>query len=326
MPSLSTKTLEAALLGFAVGDALGVPVEFRHRSELRRDPVKDMRGFQVHCQPPGTWSDDSALSFQLIENLIEGYDPEKLGQRFVGWYLRGEWSAHGICFDIGISTSNALRRIDQGIPALKAGENGEYSNGNGALMRIWPLAFSLLNEPALSVRYRWIREVSNLTHGHVRSAIGCLLYVEVLRHLLLGLEKHDAYQLARAETSAFLIPLPTPADELELFRRVLDGNIAELPETEIYSSGYVVHTLEAALWSFLTTNTYKTATLRAVNLGDDTDTVGALTGVLAAVTYGTTSIPAAWRKVLARPDDIRELAGRFALFLTKNNAPARLSS
>jgi len=315
MPTLSTKLLEAALLGFAVGDALGVPVEFRHRSELRRDPVKDMRGFQVHCQPPGTWSDDSALSFQLIENLIEGYDPEKLGQRFVGWYLRGEWSAHEHCFDIGVSTSKALRRIEHGIPAREAGENGEYSNGNGALMRVWPLAFLLLDEPDLSVRYRWIREVSNLTHRHVRSAIGSLLFAEVLRQLLLGVEKSEAYRLARQETSAFLTLLPVPADELELFRRVLDGNIAELPETEIYSSGYVVHTLEAALWSFLTTTNYKAATLRAVNLGDDTDTVGALTGLLAAVAYGTASIPAAWRKVLARHDDIRDLAGRFADWL-----------
>lgn len=319
---MQKKITEAALLGFAVGDALGVPVEFRHRSELRRDPVTNMRGFQVHCQPPGTWSDDSALSFQLIENLMEGYDPEKLGQRFVGWYLRGEWSAHGHCFDIGVSTSKALRRIEQGIPALEAGENEEYSNGNGALMRVWPLAFSLLDEPNLGTRYRWIRDVSNLTHRHVRSAIGSLLYVEVLRHLLLGLEKHDAYRLAREETSAFLTTQAVPADELELFHRVLTGNIADLPETEIYSSGYVVHTLEAALWAFLTTTTYKTALLRAVNLGDDTDTVGSLTGVLAAVTYGTASIPAAWRKVLARHDDIRELAGRFALFLTtKSSSP-----
>jgi ADP-ribosylglycohydrolase len=312
---LSPKTIEAALVGFAVGDALGVPVEFRHRSELRRDPVTGMRGFQVHHQPPGTWSDDSALTFQLVENLMEGYDPETLGRRFVHWFLHGDWSARGNCFDIGIATRSALHRIEQGTPALEAGESGEYSNGNGALMRILPLAFTLLKEENQAKRFEKVREVARITHGHVRSAMGSFFFVEIVRQLLRGLDKHEAYRVARLETADFLVKLPAPASELDLYRRVLFGNIAELPETEIYSSGYVIHTLEAALWSFLTTDNFRDATLRAVNLGDDTDTVAALTGGLAGIAYGPKSIPANWLTVLARLDDIRDLARRFAEWL-----------
>ena len=312
---LPIQTIEAALVGFAVGDALGVPVEFRHRSELRRDPVTGMRGYQVHHQPPGTWSDDSALTFQLIENLIEGYEPQQLGERFVRWFTQGEWSARGHCFDIGIATRSALHRIEQGTPALEAGENGEYSNGNGSLMRILPLAFTLLNEVNQVKRFEDVREVARVTHGHIRSAMGSFFFVEIVRQLLRGLDKHEAYRVARLETAEFLVGLPAPAHELDLYHRVLFQNIAELPEAEIYSSGYVIHTLEAALWSFLTTNTFRDATLRAVNLGDDTDTVAALTGGLAGIAYGPKSIPAPWLKVLARLDDIRDLARRFADWL-----------
>jgi ADP-ribosylglycohydrolase len=312
---LPIQTIEAALVGFAVGDALGVPVEFRHRSELRRDPVTGMRGFQVHHQPPGTWSDDSALTFQLIENLIEGYDPQRLGERLVRWFIHGEWSARGHCFDIGIATRSALHRIEQGTPALEAGENGEYSNGNGSLMRILPLAFTLLNAENQTTRFENVREVARITHAHLRSAMGSFFFVEIVRQLLRGHDKHEAYRVARQETADFLVTLPAPAHELELYRRVLFQNVAELPEAEIYSSGYVIHTLEAALWSFLTTDTYRAATLRAVNLGDDTDTVAALTGGLAGIAYGPESIPADWLKVLARLDDIRDLARRFAEWL-----------
>lgn len=313
--SLSLKTIEAAFVGFAVGDALGVPVEFCHRSELRKNPVTGMRGFQVHHQPPGTWSDDSALTFQLVENLIEGYDPQKLGNRFVNWFLHGQWSARGNCFDIGIATRSALHRIEQGTPALEAGETGEYSNGNGSLMRILPLAFTLLHEESQETRFQHVCEVARVTHGHVRSAMGSFFFVEIVRQLLQGLGKYDAYQVARQETADFLTKRPVPAHELDLFSRVLLNDITQLPETEIYSSGYVVHTLEAALWSFLTTNTYRDATLRAVNLGDDTDTVAALTGGLAGIAYGTESIPADWLALLARLDDIRDLARRFADWL-----------
>lgn len=309
------QTIEAALVGFAVGDALGVPVEFRHRSELRRDPVTGMRGFQVHHQPPGTWSDDSALTFQLVENLLEGYDPQRLGERFVRWFTQGEWSARGNCFDIGIATRSALHRIEQGTPALQAGENGEYSNGNGSLMRILPLAFTLLDEESQEARFQHVCEVARVTHGHVRSAMGSFFFVEIVRHLLRGFDKYEAYRLARQETADFLQNRPVPAHELDLFSRVLLNDISQLPETEIYSSGYVIHTLEAALWSFLTTDNYRDATLRAVNLGDDTDTVASLTGAMAGIVYGSDSIPADWLAVLARLDDIRDLAQRFADWL-----------
>lgn len=312
---LLKSTVEASLVGFAIGDALGVPVEFCHRDELRRNPVQGMRAFGVHYQPIGTWSDDSALTFQLVENLVEGYDPHKLARRFLAWYQLGEWSAHGYVFDIGIATRTALHRLEQGISPSLSGEREEYSNGNGALMRILPLAFSLLAEKSRMVRWQTVREVASLTHAHIRSTMGSFAFVEMVRHLLLGHDKQQAYQLTRQETADFLVALPAPASELELFQRVLFQDIGQLPEEEIYSSGYVIHTLEACLWCFLTTDTFKDATLKAVNLGNDTDTVAALTGALAGITYGYDSIPSAWLHALVRIDDIQDLAGRFSNWL-----------
>ncbi|MCY7352060.1 MAG: ADP-ribosylglycohydrolase family protein [Cytophagaceae bacterium] len=312
---LLKSTVEAALVGLAVGDALGVPVEFCHRNILRKNPVKNMRKFGVHYQLAGTWSDDSALTFQLVESLIDGYTPHTLARRFLNWYQQAEWSARGVVFDVGIATGSAMQRLEEGISPTLAGEKDEYSNGNGALMRIIPLAFSLLEEADQTIRWKTVCEIASITHGHIRSAVGSFIFVEMARNLLLGHDKQKAYELTRTETADFLVALPAPASELELFQRVLFQDISTLPEKDIYSSGYVIHTLEACFWCFLTTGSFRVATLKAVNLGDDTDTTAALTGGLAGIAYGYKSIPAVWLEELARLDDIRNLASRFADWL-----------
>lgn len=309
----------AALLGLAVGDALGVPVEFVGREARRRDPVLGMRGYGTHHQPPGTWSDDSSLAFCLAETLATvGYDVADAAQRFVRWQDETYWTAHGNVFDIGIATAEALQRLRRGVAPAQAGGKGEYDNGNGSLMRILPLVFATVDRP-VAERFQATREISSVTHAHIRASIACFIYLEVARHLVRGLDKQAAYEAMQLEVNDFF-KVAGIGSELELrqFHRILEnpyGDYLIQPltayrEAEIKSSGYVVHTLEAALWCLLTHDTYSATVLAAVNLGDDTDTTGAVAGGLAGLAYGEAAIPAEWLGALARRADIEDLAAR----------------
>ncbi len=309
----------AALLGLAVGDALGVPVEFIGREARRRDPVVGMRGYGTHHQPPGTWSDDSSLTFCLAETLAtKGYDLTDAAQRFVRWQDEAYWTAHGAVFDIGIATAEAIQCLRQGIPPQHAGGTGEYSNGNGSLMRILPLVFAIKDQP-VAERFRAVREVSSITHAHIRSAMACFIYIELARQLLLGLDKQAAYSAMQQLVNDFFKTKGIGSElELRQFHRILENTYGEYviqpliacKEVEIKSSGYVVHTLEAALWCLLTHDTYAATVLAAVNLGDDTDTTGAVAGGLAGLAYGEAAMPAEWLAALARRADIEDLAAR----------------
>ncbi|MFT4033870.1 MAG: ADP-ribosylglycohydrolase family protein, partial [Siphonobacter sp.] len=305
--------IQGFLFGTAVGDAMGVPVEFTTRNFLKNKPVEGLRGYGTHHQPAGTWSDDSALTFQTVEAIIQGLNYQQLGNRFLNWYLVGEWTAHGSVFDIGISTRNALDRIEKGVDPVQAGETSELCNGNGSLMRIMPLAFYFqYQELSEQERFEVVRKVSSITHGHIRSSIACYMLVSFAQQLLAGKEKIEAYRAIQQNT---FIEQVCPPDEAELFHRITKEDITQLTEKEIYSSGYVLHSLEAALWSFLTTNSYSEAVLKAVNLADDADTTGSVTGGLAGLYYDFKGIPSEWVQKIARYDDIENLAIRFADFL-----------
>lgn len=299
-----------ALLGVAVGDALGVPVEFKSRTSLERHPVEDMQAFGTHHQPVGTWSDDSSLTFCLAEMLCDGYDLRMLAGLFVNWKEHGYWGAHGRMFDIGIATSEAIDRLGRGVDPVSAGGVSESSNGNGSLMRILPLVFYLRDKP-IEERYDIIRDVSSLTHKHPRSVIACFIYLEMALAILQGKNIQEAYIWICSVTRDWLSENTwISPSELVHFSRVLTGKLSACDQSEILSSGYVVHTLEAAIWCLLTTDNYEQAVLKAVNLGEDTDTTGAVVGGLAGLLYGSESIPAHWRKVLAQRLDIEDLGKR----------------
>ena len=300
------------LLGVAVGDAIGVPVEFQSRTTLRNDPVTGVRAYGSDRQPAGTWSDDSSMTFCLAEMLCEKLDPQDLANRFVNWKNYGYWSPHGEVFDMGIATSAAISRLEQGVEPTMAGGTDEGSNGNGSLMRILPLVFLLRSTESAARRMRLVSGVSSLTHGHPRSVIACYLYLELALAILEGKGKHEAYNAACEQGARFFgnPDQPIYPKEREVFHRFLSGEIAQSGEDHIYSSGYVVHTLEAAVWSLLNSGDYAGAVLKAVNLGEDTDTTGAVVGGLAGLLYGWQSIPADWLAVLARRGDIEDLAKR----------------
>lgn len=307
--------INATLFGVAIGDALGVPVEFQTRKEISKKPVKDMIGFGTHNQPPGTWSDDSSLTFCLAEALTQSFNLTTIGQNFVKWYYQAYWTAHGEVFDVGIATRKAIAGLVEGVRPDLAGGIDVSSNGNGSLMRILPLAF-YIKDRSIHERYELIKQVSSITHAHIRSVIACFYYIEFALQLLNGCSPSVAYINTQSLVSNHLFDLSINPDEIVLFDRLLKHNIAESSEDDILSSGYVVHTLEASIWCLLTTNSYETAVLKAINLGDDTDTTGAVTGGLASLAYGFDSIPARWVAKVARNNDINELAKRLTHSLT----------
>ena len=301
--------IRSSLFGLAVGDALGVPVEFKSREWLRKHPVTDMTGFGTYNQPPGTWSDDSSLAFCLAEALTVEFNINAIGDNFVKWMCFNYWTPHGDVFDIGIATLKAIERISQGIQPDLAGGTGEGDNGNGSLMRILPLLFYIQDKP-VNERFDITRQVSSITHGHIRSVMACFYYLEYARLLVLGIDKFEAYHRLQKEFPEFMGVLRIDPAETVLFSRLLTDSIHENPDSSIDSSGYVLHTLEASVWCLLNTDNYKDAVLKAVNLGGDTDTTGAVTGGLAGLLYGIDGIYERWLEMISRRGDIEKLAER----------------
>lgn len=311
--------IEAGLFGVAVGDALGVPYEFLSRNQLKESPAIDMVGYGTHYQPAGTWSDDSSLTFCLAETLAERYDLQELANRFLNWKEHNYWTPHGKVFDIGIATSIAIHELHCGKDPLLAGGHTEDSNGNGSLMRILPLLFYIKDMP-VEQRFLHITEVSSLTHRHIRSVMACFIYLEFALQLYHGKNKYDALKEMQKIVKLFFENANMPQLEIERFHRILSIKVGDydvqpiesLSESEIFSSGYVLNTLEASIWCILQTDNYKDAVLKAVNLGSDTDTTAAVAGGLAGIYYGIENIPAKWIDNLARSNDIKDLAVRIS--------------
>lgn len=301
--------LYGALYGHAIGDALGVPVEFKSRNYLESHPVTDYTGYGCWNQPPGTFSDDSSMMFCTAQSLCGGYNLENIGSNFVKWYKHGYWGAYDEVFDIGNTTRFSLDRLVKGESALYSGEFEEYSNGNGSLMRILPLVFYLYNEADIEKRYGIVKEVSAITHAHFRSVFSCFVFVTYGIALLRTGSLREAYAAMQQEVHKFIAKKSFNTSEVALFERVLKADVSQFSESSIQSSGYVLHSLESSLWCLLTTTNYNDAVLKAVNLGGDTDTTGAITGGLAGLYYGLEDIPVKYRLALVKTKEIGSLCG-----------------
>jgi ADP-ribosyl-[dinitrogen reductase] hydrolase len=308
---MSLDKIKAAFFGMAVGDALGVPVEFKGRDYLRSSPVTGMLAHGCWDQPAGTWSDDSSLAFCLADALCEGYDLNRIAQYFIDWHDKGFWGAHHEVFDVGNATSHAIWQLKKGTSPSVSGGMMTGDNGNGSLMRILPLIFYIKDLP-VQERYNKIREVSSITHAHFRSVFACFIYLELALEVMKGNALSKAYENMKQTVNTYSLKNEFAENEVALFTRILKNDIAALPENEIHSSGYVLHTLEASLWCLLNTNSYADGVLKAVNLGEDTDTTACVTGGIAALVYEYDSIPKEWLEVIARRKDIENLCDRFA--------------
>ena len=302
--------IKDAIMGFVVGDALGVPYEFVSREELKMNPAKDMVGYGTYNQPAGTWSDDTAMTLCVIENIINDGKSHHLAQLFIKWYKEGYYTATNEFFDIGITTRIALDNIIAGKSPSESGLRDINSCGNGSLMRSTPYAFLInFNKTMVLMNYN-----NRITHGHPLCHECCFLYCKLLQSLSNGKDKHDAfrYSLGALRQGWRLVDLEEiDYQRIQLFDRMMSEEFVSLKEEDIKSTGYVLHSLEAAIWCFLNTDNYETAVLKAVNLGGDTDTIAALTGAMAGTYYGYDAIPKKWLDVIAKKDEIELLLSKF---------------
>ena len=291
------------IIGFIVGDALGVPVEFFSGSELEKDPVVDMRSYGTYEQPKGTWSDDSSMTIATMASIVNkgGIDYDDIMNEFCMWIDDSKYtnSEDGM-FDRGITTGQALSNYKLGSPALESGCKGERDNGNGSLMRILPLAY------IKDIDYETIENISALTHAHKRSRIACVLYVEIAKSMLendLTIKEH--VDLACNKIKEYY----KDSEELMHFQKIFDNNFED-----INGKGYVIYTFECVLYSLLTTDNYRDAVLKAVNIGDDTDTNAAICGGLAGIYYGYDEIPIDWIESIAKINEVISLCEKYEAF------------
>ena len=291
------------ICGFVVGDAIGVPVEFSSRKELEEDPVVDMREYGTYNQPKGTWSDDSSMTIATMTSIVnkKGIDYTDIMEEFCKWAFEGEHTPHGERFDIGNTTIRGLLRYQNGEKAQKCGGTSTHDNGNGSLMRILPLAF--IEE----IDYETIENISALTHGHDRSKIACVLYVEIVKSMLsndLTIDEHINNYCEKIKTHY------EGNEEIGEFDRIFNDDFSG----GIMSGGYVIDTIEAVIYCLKTTDNYKDAVLKAVNLGGDTDTTACICGGLAGIYYGFDAIPIDWLEVIPKLDDILSLCEKFEAY------------
>jgi ADP-ribosylglycohydrolase len=299
------KLMNAIVYGTAVGDALGVPVEFIKRSRLKDKPVTTMFGNGSHNQVAGTWSDDTSLLLAISDGISDGYNLDKIANNFVNWYYGAEFTAHNKVFDAGIATINGIDNIkSRRYPLTECGGVHQGSQGNGSLMRTLALV-PLVKNMTIDERYRIVSEVSSLTHAHINCKFACFFLVEYAIALInckdkinYGMAKLVALIITEDKIRNFITQYPTIIKDMSPFDRIL-GTLEDVVEDDISGSGFVISTLESSIWCIINSNSYSEAVLKAVNLGDDTDTTAAVTGGLAAILYGVDNIPAEWIDVLA---------------------------
>ncbi len=300
--------LMGGIVGSLVGDALGVPVEFTGRSTLDRDPITDMRAFGTWNQPAGTWSDDGSMTLVTADSLSgAGWNMEKLISGFLLWYDNSWWTPHGAVFDIGNATQGALRLFRTNRDPLLCGMTCESDNGNGSLMRFLPVSCWLWRQTT-EVIISKASEASALTHAHLRSRLCCAWHALWCDAVL----SDKSVRASAQEASHRLLPNIISELERKILKRLLNGSVMDQPRAAIHSDGYVVSTIEASLWCLTNHNDFRSTVLAAVNLGDDADTTGAVTGGMAGLHYGFNAIPKEWISTLARHDDVMALAERFA--------------
>ncbi len=298
-----------SIIGHAIGDAMGVPTEFCIREYLLKNPVKEMIGSYKTGQPAGSWSDDTSMEIATIDSFIQNkeFNYHDIMHKWEEWINEAKYTANNDTFDVGRTCLRAIRNHSLGTEPLKCGIDGEQSNGNGSLMRILPVAlYSYYRKLDVNEIIKLTNELSSLTHQHDISKLGCYIYVRYIMFLLDGKNKNEAYELIKTlDYSTY--------DEYAIskYERILKNDIASYTIDNILSTGYVVDTLECALWILLNANSYKETIIATTNIGNDTDTIGAIAGSMAGIIYGYDSIPTSWIDKLMRKDYLIGLANDF---------------
>lgn len=306
------------LMGLAVGDAVGVPCEFRSRAQMAAEPVWDMTGFGSHWQMPGTWSDDTSMALCTADSLAKGgFDAADMMRRFAAWKNEAAYTAGGQVFDVGCTCSAAIRRFEQGIRPEGCGDDSVLGNGNGALMRIlpaslWRLKTADCENMPFETFIAPVHGAAALTHAHARGLICCGIYTMIVHAIITRGEEETLMQAVcrgwERACEGYAAMGSRFAGELGEF--IHPQTLKQMPMDEIGSGGYAVETLHAALRCLLETRSYADCVIMAVNLGGDTDTTAAVAGGLAGLVYGAEGIPQRWRDTLRRREMIEEIAHR----------------
>jgi ADP-ribosylglycohydrolase len=290
------------LIGLAAGDALGTTLEFKRPGTF--EPITDMIGGGPFGLQPGQWTDDTSMALCLAESLLEcgGSDPADQMRRYVRWWRDGYWSSTGRCFDIGNTVGTALSRFERTGEPL-SGSTDPRSAGNGSIMRLAPVPMFHAADPALAVQAA--ADSSRTTHGAAEAVDACRYLSAMIVAALAGASKSELLG-----SDPHVLPGLGPEPLSSAIDAIAGGSFREREPPRVRGTGYVVASLEAALWAIDRSEDFRSGALMAVNLGDDADTTGAVYGQLAGAFYGEAGIPVAWRRRLARVDEIERLADR----------------
>lgn len=314
---LNKEDILAGVCGLALGDAVGVPFEFQKRENVKRYDLSKMWGNGTHNQPVGTWSDDTSLVLATLDAMSCNVGSfGRVMDNFREWLEKGKYTANGRVFDVGGTTARAIERYRTGEDLALCGEDYEYSNGNGSLMRMLPVAFYMWFRRGLTIDESTVGMIgmySSLTHAHELSKECCVYYVYVALHIIaegntVGLQRAVENGIKAVERY-----YQNHGGSLVL-REICLGSLSVAllqKEKDIRSTGYVVDSLEASLWSLYHSTNFKSAVCRAVSLGGDTDTIGAITGSLAGLYYGWDKLPKGWMYDLQNKSLIYDICDRF---------------
>lgn len=305
---LSRDRHRGCLLGLAIGDALGAQVEFKPRGSFPF--VYDLQGGGPHRMPPGGWTDDTSMALALGESLAtcKRFNAYDQAERYIRWWLRGEYSHTGTCFDIGIQTSTSLAAIHRSWSVRGTVDVRERAAGNGCVMRLGPVPMRYASREDLTISNSV--KSALVTHRSPLCAAGSAWFGRLVRDALLGLTRDEILERATTRTGLSYWMHDVQDADRPTFARLLDPDLPKLRPEQVRSSGFVIDTLEAALWCFARTSTFRTAVLMAANLGDDADTVAAVTGQLAGAFYGYEAIPESWRVLVAWSDRLVSTADK----------------
>ncbi len=283
------------MLGLATGDALGTTLEFQSPGSF--EPINDLVGGGPFGLLPGQWTDDTSMALCLAESLIacKGFDARDQMTRYVDWWRKGHLSPTGVCFDIGITVSGALGQFEKaGEPY--AGPTAPHTAGNGSLMRLAPVPLFYAQDPVMAIQYA--ADSSRTTHGAEQAVDACRYFAGLIVGAIEGRKKDELLSAGFCPVAGLWDAEPLDAH----IDAIANGSFKDKNPPDIQGTGYVVRSLEAALWAFYHTQSFEAGALLAVNLGDDADTTGAVYGQLAGAFYGVNGIPGGWREKIAMRD------------------------
>lgn len=298
-----------SIIGHAIGDAMGMPTEFYQRKNLLKNPITEMIGSEKTQQQAGSWTDDTSMEIATIDSFIQNneFNYSDIMTKWCDWLNKGEYTPNGDCFDVGRTCLRACRNFTTGIEPVKCGLDSINSNGNGSMMRILPVAlYSYYKKLSDEEMRKLSDDISSLTHRHDVSKLGCYMYNKFIINLLSGMTKEEAYKYMQKDDYSMY-----SKESILTYNRLLNSDISKRNINDISSSGYIVDTWKCVLWIILNAKSYKDVIIASTNIGNDTDTIGAIAGSMAGIIYGYESIPKLWLNKLVKKDYLMDLALKF---------------